>query len=356
MKRAQEQTGLYQIEIQASYGGNTQTITDSIEVLQSIPITIDRQEFAHRLTREMPIDARINITAHEDVSGDILEYIPEGIEIASSSAGFSFQEIMTTNAPVSGSTTPRDEITLGLPYEGIYSALLGFGDPLQDSSLKDLYRKNKLHGHDGIDFDLSNGTPVLAVDDGVVQLAGRGDYGVTVVLQHKWGRSYYGHLESTGLVPQQKVLKGEKIGRSGNSGLTSGAYLHFGIKLTQNDPSNGFYGKIDPKPYLTGKNILSGYRTRALVWRINLSKGQSTTLSYRIRPESNVSTVYQFGPISITRGEQQGTLRDPNGSGGQLVFQERSTWQYIFSTSTMYPEQHQANQIQVPSRDEPKQN
>jgi len=86
--------------------------------------------------------------------------------------------------------------------------------------------------HAGIDLALPEGTPVYAAAGGRVVLAGtQAGYGLLVVVDHADGyTTYYGHLSRVGVVPGQYVEAGQLIGRSGNTGLSTGPHLHFEIR------------------------------------------------------------------------------------------------------------------------------
>jgi len=94
--------------------------------------------------------------------------------------------------------------------------------------------------HSGTDFKATPGTPVAAVNDGVVVLAkGRYFAGNSVVIDHGEGLyTCYYHLSRMDVKPGQKVSKGEQIGLSGNTGRVTGPHLHFAVMLqgVQVDP------------------------------------------------------------------------------------------------------------------------
>jgi hypothetical protein len=104
--------------------------------------------------------------------------------------------------------------------------------------------------HDGIDFALPEGTPVIAADDGVIISAGPGLYGTTIVISHSWGKSYYGHLSDVIVKPDDRVTQGTVIGRSGSTGIATGPHLHFGIQPLSPNMANGYHGMVDPSLYL----------------------------------------------------------------------------------------------------------
>jgi len=87
--------------------------------------------------------------------------------------------------------------------------------------------------HEGTDFAIPAGTPVYAPADGVVMiaepLAVRGN---AVVIDHGWG-VYTGlyHLSEIKVAPGQQVKQGDLIGLSGNTGLSTGAHLHWDIRI-----------------------------------------------------------------------------------------------------------------------------
>jgi len=94
--------------------------------------------------------------------------------------------------------------------------------------------------HEGVDFAVPAGTPVLAVADGTV--AGIGTWGSafgkhSVIINH--GRStmcIYAHLMSNTVKAGDKVTKGQQIGLSGGrpghaeDGNVSGPHLHFELQ------------------------------------------------------------------------------------------------------------------------------
>lgn len=88
--------------------------------------------------------------------------------------------------------------------------------------------------HLGVDYAASTGTPVRSVADGVVGFVGpKGGNGNLVSIKHGYGyESGYAHLSrfARGLKVGQQVAQGQVIGFVGNTGLSTGAHLHFGLK------------------------------------------------------------------------------------------------------------------------------
>lgn len=113
------------------------------------------------------------------------------------------------------------------------------------------------HGHNGIDFGLPEGNPVMATADGVVTRAeldtetaanpNRG-YGYNVRIQHEDGTtSIYGHFQKDSFTVQtgDNVLMGTIIGRSGDTGFSTAPHLHFEVRTGLAATT-----AIDPLPFL----------------------------------------------------------------------------------------------------------
>ena len=92
---------------------------------------------------------------------------------------------------------------------------------------------HKWRMHDGIDFVNKIGTPIHSVANGKIIYKGwiRG-YGRAVEIKHKYGyTTLYAHLHGwpKGLRNGEWVKQGQIIGYLGNSGLSTGPHLHFGV-------------------------------------------------------------------------------------------------------------------------------
>lgn len=84
------------------------------------------------------------------------------------------------------------------------------------------------HFHQGIDIR-SRYQWIRAAKYGKVTFAGwMGGYGRTIIIAHPGGwKSLYGHLSRISVRRGQYVKQGQFIGKSGNTGLSTGAHLHF---------------------------------------------------------------------------------------------------------------------------------
>ena len=87
--------------------------------------------------------------------------------------------------------------------------------------------------HTGQDIAAPEGTPVRAPAPGVVLMADRLDVrGFGIVIGHgAGGTSNYWHLSALAVEPGQRVAAGDVIGYVGTTGLSTGAHLHWEIRV-----------------------------------------------------------------------------------------------------------------------------
>ena len=86
--------------------------------------------------------------------------------------------------------------------------------------------------HGGNDYACAEGSHVYASDGGVVTFAGyQGGYGLMIQIDH--GGLYetiYGHLSELFVNKDDQVYQGQHIANSGNTGISTGAHLHFEVR------------------------------------------------------------------------------------------------------------------------------
>ncbi|MFE3031677.1 transglycosylase family protein [Streptomyces canus] len=106
--------------------------------------------------------------------------------------------------------------------------------------------------HTGVDFPVPTGTSVKAVAAGKVVTSGwGGSFGYQVVIRHADGRyTQYAHLSAISVKAGQSVGGGQRIGRSGSTGNSSGPHLHFEVRT-----GPGFGSDIDPLAYLRAGGV-----------------------------------------------------------------------------------------------------
>ncbi len=89
--------------------------------------------------------------------------------------------------------------------------------------------------HPGIDLAASIGTPIYAPASGVVEFSGYSNngYGYNVILLHNFGfKSVFAHMTRKDVVKAGDfVNKGDLIGYTGNTGLSTGPHLHYEMRF-----------------------------------------------------------------------------------------------------------------------------
>lgn len=159
--------------------------------------------------------------------------------------------------------------------------------------------------HRGIDIPMNVGTPLLATEDNgrIVQIknnAGAAGNYIRVSYDRDDGKSFvvtYMHLKEIGknLKEGDKVMAGQQLGLSGNTGASSGPHLHMDVRFGDTpqgkDVSNMTF--IDPKIYMSELAI----RQNSSVRMEKNSNGNDLLAQYRDQmtleeiPKQDVSTI-----------------------------------------------------------------
>lgn len=86
--------------------------------------------------------------------------------------------------------------------------------------------------HQGLDYAVSSGTPVAALNRGTVVLARPLFFeGNCVMLDHGQGlMTMYLHLSEIAVKEGEQVARGQRIGRSGGTGRATGPHLHVAVR------------------------------------------------------------------------------------------------------------------------------
>ena len=87
-------------------------------------------------------------------------------------------------------------------------------------------------GHSGLDYKAAVGTPVRAAADGSIisTIRKTTSYGWHIVQRLSQGlKAVYAHLSGFNVIPGQGVRAGQVIGRTGNTGNSTGPHLHFEV-------------------------------------------------------------------------------------------------------------------------------
>ncbi len=101
--------------------------------------------------------------------------------------------------------------------------------------------------HDGYDYALPYGTPIIAPATGYAYYYWCSPCGHAIKIDHQNGyQTTYMHLQATGLITTSEtqplwINQGEQLGLVGMTGNTTGPHLHFSVERSDINP-----GKIDP--------------------------------------------------------------------------------------------------------------
>lgn len=108
--------------------------------------------------------------------------------------------------------------------------------------------------HEGVDLAGPAGQPVYATGDGVVESTqiNFSGYGNVIVIDHGFGyKTRYAHLKEIKVTEGQVVIRGDRIGTLGSSGLSTGPHLHYEViyRGVQINPWNYLNPDISPEEY-----------------------------------------------------------------------------------------------------------
>ncbi|RAX54512.1 endopeptidase [Helicobacter sp. 16-1353] len=118
--------------------------------------------------------------------------------------------------------------------------------PVRNARISSRFSLSRMHPilkvrrpHYGVDYAAPIGTSVRAAASGRVIFAGsKSGYGRVVEVTHNNGlKTLYAHLHQINVKKNQSVKAGQVIGKVGNSGLSTGPHLHFGL-YKNNKPIN----------------------------------------------------------------------------------------------------------------------
>lgn len=147
---------------------------------------------------------------------------------------------------------------LKLPFLGSYPLSQKFGE--HPEYYKQFQVKQPdgsiapLRGHNGRDYALPSGTDVFAPHDGeIIEVAfDQNGYGNYVKIENEEEGSVLAHLESVDVQVGFLLVAGDKIGRSDNTGYSTGAHLHWGWYKKPRDRGNGYGGFEDQEQFIEG--------------------------------------------------------------------------------------------------------
>ncbi|MEX3510671.1 M23 family metallopeptidase [Kocuria carniphila] len=226
-------------QVDAFFGGEDGPNHPSPRGLLDIPgwEDMDRGEAAQSVEVSAHPDRYTN---WEPVAAKVLDTLTENARDGGGGGGERDPEVPETG-----------QLVFPLP-EGTYTRTSGFGprtDPITGES--------RLHG--GVDYAAPDGTPILALADGVVVTAHMsGGSSGTIIIEHTIdGESVatmYVHMWEHGIhvQPGDRVQAGDHIGDVGSSGHSTGPHLHLQVH-----PGGAQAEPIDPEPWLEDHDLES---------------------------------------------------------------------------------------------------
>lgn len=114
-----------------------------------------------------------------------------------------------------------------------------------------IYKTAKFH--EGMDFSANIGTPIYATGNGTVTKAGwQSGYGKVVIINHGYGyETLYAHMNDIDVRVGQKVIRGEVIGKVGNTGKSTGPHLHYEVHVKGKvvNPVNYYFMDLNADDY-----------------------------------------------------------------------------------------------------------
>jgi murein DD-endopeptidase MepM/ murein hydrolase activator NlpD len=92
-------------------------------------------------------------------------------------------------------------------------------------------------------------------------------------------RAIYAHLSKTMVGRNQELRAGDKIGKVGSTGNSTGAHLHFEVRTGNNKDGSGYkYGDdVDPAPYISDSEVSLGLNPIKKVANAKPKPTKSTT-------------------------------------------------------------------------------
>ncbi len=182
-----------------------------------------------------------------------------------------------------------------------------------DTDGKPFYPKIGMKGHNGWDLAVPVGTPVYSTIDGIVFYAQvDGADAKTVAIDTDCEYEYnssttkfqvlYTHLSKIMVEVGQRVVKGQLVGLSGNTGrYTTGPHLHYGIHPVVNSrstyPANGYNGAVDPVHFFDGTYPSSPAKDKRAAAAFALRDWQVSVGIMDFAGETNPDII-RFGPES----------------------------------------------------------
>ena len=158
-----------------------------------------------------------------------------------------------------------------------------------------------LDPHHGVEILNPTGTPVLAVEDGIVVVAGtdahreygpwENFYGNLVILEHRLPGvdepvyTLYGHLSAINVQVRQEVKAGDLLGEVGTSGRAMGSHLHFEVRVGENLYANA----SNPALWLIPESDENGQQYGTLAGKLDNPEGDPMYATIKVEYYADIN-------------------------------------------------------------------
>jgi len=136
------------------------------------------------------------------------------------------EDARRADAVVTGTLALATVLDLGWPVDPAFAVSSDYGERVDPVSGDSRF-------HNGVDLAVPEGTPVYAPRDGAVSTATEdGVSGRYIVLDHGYGvLTSFCHLSAHDVAAGDEVSLAQTIGRSGNTGRSTGPHLHYVVRI-----------------------------------------------------------------------------------------------------------------------------
>ena len=236
-------------------------------------------------------------------------------------------------------------IYIPISAEPSHAAASSIGIPLKNYKILEGFWVNRgNHYHAGVDMVCSSGAtankPVYAALGGTVEIAGSyGGYGNAVMIRTKInGKKYYfvyGHLNGYNVKVGDSVNRGDKIGKAGSTGYSTGPHLHFEIRTVRNTTySSGKSCYLDPKKVLNGEIQLKTCKTHKADSKKGVCSNCSLPYTSWDTSELNTSTKTSI-PGRIYKTNKKTNVKVYPASGATTKYSGLSAGSYVYVKGTI---------------------
>lgn len=204
------------------------------ETIESVNTIEEAKELINKIKEENKEELELSII--EQYTQNEEEVKTNEIELAKSTVQEKIAEVKVKKAEEARIAAMPDVNGIKLattPVTGRITSRYGESSSLRKST------------HTGLDIGAAQGTPIKVVADGTVTFAGtNGSYGKMVKIDHGNGvETWYAHASALYVKEGQTVSAEEVIAAVGSTGNSTGAHLHFEIRINGNivNPQNYLY-------------------------------------------------------------------------------------------------------------------